>query len=85
MTDEKVFKFEIERHPVVCYQTDSDRRWRCGCAYFQRTVAIYKEGFCPHVAVAIEVGSERRHEGLGGPLNSDVQRWYFFVQRARPG
>lgn len=49
----EVLRFDIEGQPVVCYQTGGDRLWHCECAYFQRTLKQYQEGFCPHTAVAI--------------------------------
>jgi hypothetical protein len=49
-----VLTFDIEGQAVVCYQTGRDRLWGCECTYFQRTLATYQQGFCPHVAVAIE-------------------------------
>jgi hypothetical protein len=54
VSDPEVFRFDIEGQSVVCYQAGQDRLWRCECAEFQGTLAIYKEGFCPHIAVAIE-------------------------------
>ncbi len=45
--------FDVEGHEVKCYVSDGHRLWRCECDYFQRTLAQYAEGFCPHTAVAI--------------------------------
>ena len=45
--------FDIEGQEVRCYESGQDRLWRCECAYFQRTLAQHREGFCPHTAVAI--------------------------------
>jgi hypothetical protein len=52
--DSWVSEFNIEGRPVRCHESDGHRLWRCECAYFQRTLAIYQQGFCPHVVVAIE-------------------------------
>ena len=45
--------FDIEGQEVKCYESDGQRRWHCECAYFQRTLEQYREGFCPHTALAI--------------------------------
>jgi hypothetical protein len=45
--------FDIEGQEVRCYLSDGDRLWHCECERFQRTLAQYREGFCPHTAVAI--------------------------------
>ena len=45
--------FDIEGQKVLCYLSDGHRLWRCECAYFQRTLTQYGEGFCPHTALAI--------------------------------
>lgn len=49
----EVFRFNIKGQEVVCYQNGDNRLWRCECAYFQRTLQRYQQGFCPHTAVAI--------------------------------
>jgi hypothetical protein len=46
-------EFNVEGHPVQCHESDGHRLWHCDCAYFQWTLAIYNEGFCPHIVVAI--------------------------------
>jgi hypothetical protein len=53
VSDGQALTFDIEGQLVTCYQTDGDRLWRCECAYFQRTLAMYNRGFCPHIVVAI--------------------------------
>lgn len=50
-----VHQFSVEGQSVQCHEADGHRLWRCECAYFQRTLAAYNDGFCPHVAVAIEM------------------------------
>lgn len=44
---------DVEGQQVKCYVSDGHRLWQCPCAYFQRTLTQYGEGFCPHIAVAI--------------------------------
>lgn len=51
--DATVRTFNVEGQEVKCYESDGHRLWRCECAYFQRTLGQYGEGFCPHAAVAI--------------------------------
>ena len=51
--DPPVRTFDIEGQEVKCYESDGHRLWHCECAYFQRTLEQYREGFCPHTAVAI--------------------------------
>jgi hypothetical protein len=53
-SDLQVLELDIEGRRVTCYESDGCRLWRCECAHFQRTLATYKEGFCPLVFVAIE-------------------------------
>jgi hypothetical protein len=50
----RVYEFNVEGRPVQCHESDGHRLWRCECAYFQRTFTTYREGFCPHVVIAIE-------------------------------
>jgi hypothetical protein len=45
--------FDIEGETVRCFTNGSDRLWRRECEYFQRMLAKYCEGFCPHVALAV--------------------------------
>ena len=54
MARTQLLKFAIDGQVVRCYQTDGDRLWRCECSYFQRMLAEHNQGFCPHVAFAIE-------------------------------
>jgi hypothetical protein len=56
MPTDKVLSFDIEGQCVRCYQTGDHRSWRCECAYFERTLNTYGNGFCPHVVVAIARG-----------------------------
>lgn len=48
-------EFNIEGHPVQCHEFGGHRLWRCDCPCFQRTLAVYSEGFCPHLVVAIGI------------------------------
>jgi hypothetical protein len=50
---EQVLTFDVESQHSKCYAHDGHRLWRCECAYLQRTLSYYAEGFCPHTAVAI--------------------------------
>lgn len=54
MAQTNAFQFNIDGQAVLCYQTDDDRLWRCECTYFQRMLAEHSQGFCPHVALAIQ-------------------------------
>ena len=45
---------EIDGAVVRCEPLGQGRRWHCDCAYFERMRVRYRQGFCPHVAVAIE-------------------------------
>jgi hypothetical protein len=51
---------------------DPDRReWRCDCADFARRAERYREGFCAHVAVAIEQAlrdGQIDFSGLASPI-----------------
>ena len=49
----QVLRFAIEGQEVLCYQANGDRLWHCRCTYFQRMLAKHKQGFCPHIAIAI--------------------------------
>lgn len=53
MDADKVLRFEVEGHEVVCHVNGGDRFWVCNCEHFQRTLVQHQEGFCPHTAVAI--------------------------------
>ena len=50
----QVLRFVIEGQEVLCYHANADRLWHCGCIYFQRMLARHKQGFCPHIAMAIQ-------------------------------
>ena len=52
--DEPVMTFDIEGQTVRCVQSGDDRLWRCECEYFQRMFTTHGQGFCTHVAVAME-------------------------------
>jgi len=67
VSDPEVFRFDIEGQSVTCYQTGEDRLWCCECAEFHRTLCTYKEGFCPHVAVAIERALRDRVKDYAAP------------------
>jgi hypothetical protein len=67
MSTDGVVTFDIEGQPVTCYQTGRDRLWRCECACFQRTLATYTEGYCPHIVVAIERAVRDRVIDFDGP------------------
>ena len=54
MCSNRTLRFEIHGQEVLCYQTDTHRLWHCACGYFQRMLEKHHEGFCPHVALAIE-------------------------------
>jgi hypothetical protein len=56
--------YDIEGQPVHCYELDGDRLWRCECERFKRNLERFGEGFCPHVAVAIELYLEEA-DGTG--------------------
>ena len=59
----QVLRFVIEEQEVLCYQANGDRLWHCGCTYFQRMLARHKQGFCPHIVMAIqEATSEGRNQ-----------------------
>ncbi len=63
MDPTQVLRFTIEGQEVLCYQANGDRLWQCGCTYFQRMLAKHKQGFCPHIAIAIQAAaSEGRIE-----------------------
>ena len=49
-----VLGFTIEGQEVLCYRANGDRLWHCGCIYFQRMLAKHEQGFCPHIAIAIQ-------------------------------
>ena len=51
--------FDIEGQTVRCVQSGADRLWRCECECFQRMLAKHGQGFCAHVAVAIEEATIR--------------------------
>lgn len=56
-----VLRFAIEGQEVLCYQANGDRLWHCSCIYFQKMLAKHHQGFCPHIAIAIqEATSEGR-------------------------
>ena len=54
MESNRVLRFDIDGQEVLCHEVNGDRLWHCKCAYFQRMLAKHGEGFCPHVALAIE-------------------------------
>ena len=63
MPAQQILKFDVEGQPVICYVTGEHRLWRCDCAYFQRTLQQYGEGFFPHVVVAVETFTTARLTG----------------------
>jgi hypothetical protein len=58
-TVESTLTFDIEGQTVRCVQSGDDRLWRCECEYFQRMLTKHGQGFCPHVAVAVEQAVDR--------------------------
>lgn len=50
---ERVLTFDIEGQEVRCFVSGRDRLWHCECERFKLNLARFKEGFCPHVAVAM--------------------------------
>lgn len=55
--------FDIEGQEVRCFTSGADRLLRCECEYFQRMLA--KQGFCPHVAAAIQRAMEEGGIDMG--------------------
>jgi hypothetical protein len=51
---EKMLTFDVEGQEVRCFLSSGDRLWRCECERFKLNLERFKEGFCPHVIVAIE-------------------------------
>lgn len=54
MDANQVLRFAIEGQEVLCYHANGDRLWHCGCIYFQKMLAKHKQGFCPHIAIAMQ-------------------------------
>ena len=54
MNPTQILRFTIDEHEVLCHQTGQGRLWHCQCDYFHRMLAKHQEGFCPHIALAIE-------------------------------
>jgi hypothetical protein len=59
-TVESILTIDIGDQSVRCVQSGGDRLWRCECEYFQTMLTKHGQGFCPHVAVAIEHATESR-------------------------
>jgi hypothetical protein len=47
--------YDIEGQSVRCYELDRHRLWRCECERFKRNLDRFGDGFCPHVAAAIDL------------------------------
>jgi hypothetical protein len=54
MTQKPAQTFDIEGQEVRCYELDEHRLWRCECPAFQRRLGKFGQGFCAHIAVAME-------------------------------
>jgi hypothetical protein len=56
MTEEtgRVRTFDIEGQEVRCHELDGHRFWRSECAAFQKRLEKFGEGFCAHLAIAID-------------------------------
>ena len=52
-TVDRIHGFEIDGQPVLAYESEGYRLWRCDCAAFQRALVRGEEGRCTHVAVAM--------------------------------
>lgn len=50
----EILQLDVDGEKVTCHQLDGNRLWHCRCTYFQRMLTKNGNGFCPHVAVAIE-------------------------------
>jgi hypothetical protein len=45
----------IYGHRVTYTQDDRQRRiWHCDCPKYERILKTYREGFCPHIVIAIQ-------------------------------
>ena len=53
MSATQVLRFTIQGQEVLCNQANGERLWQCGCVYFQKMLAKHKQGFCPHIAMAL--------------------------------
>lgn len=67
MEPNRILQFDIDGQEVYCHELNGDRLWHCKYAYFQRMLVTYGEGFCPHVALAIDEAI------VGGMI--DVRSW----------
>jgi hypothetical protein len=52
--EDAAWRFDVEGQEVQCFLSGKHRLWHCGCDRFQRNLTRFREGFCPHVVVAIE-------------------------------
>lgn len=50
----QVLQFDIEGEIVLCYQMGDERLWHCPCTYFKTMRKQHGEGFCPHIALAVD-------------------------------
>lgn len=58
-------KYSVQDKWVTCrLDEDGNRIWICDCPAFIRRLEAYDEGFCSHVACAIEKAAREGHINL---------------------